>query len=193
MNSVNPQNPTVPGTPGTSPGASETSPEPAVQTNTGVLPNPFGKADMLRACEIEFDESTRTRARDYADAGHVQQMHFNGVKTLTATVKGSEDNQYQLKIDVTRGRENLSLRGICNCPVRLNCAHVGAALYAWVDSEEAPVASADSVAIWRNALNNQKEQEDQQLSVDSVVVLYRIRQTRMKQGCTVFCCCLFGS
>ena len=180
MNSVNPQNPTVPGTSAAVPAASEAE-APAKETSTGVLPNPFGKADMLRACEIEFDDSTRTRARDYADAGHVQQMHFNGVKTLTATVQGSDDDEYQLKIDVTRGRENLSLRGICNCPVRLNCVHVGAALYSWIESEEAPVASADSVAIWRNALNNQKEQEDQPLSVDSVVVLYRIRQTRMKQ------------
>lgn len=194
MNSVNPQNTTVPTGNSTAESLSESAPEsrpqPAADQSAvalsnepanNVLPNPFGKADMLRACEIEFDEATRTRARDYADSGHVLQMEFNGVKTLTATVKGSEDNQYQLKVDITRGRENLSLRGICSCPVRINCKHVGAALFTWVESEDAPVASADSVAIWRNALNNQKEQEDQQLSTDSVVVLYRIRQTRMKQ------------
>ena len=165
MNSVNPQNPTVAST----------------DTGGAMQSNPFGKADMLRACDIEFDEATRNRAKQYAESGNVQQLAFNGAKTLTATVKGSEDNEYQLKIDITRGRENLSLRGICNCPVRINCKHVGAALYAWVDSEDAPVAGADSVAIWRNALNNQTELEDQHLSADSVVVLYRIRQTRMKQ------------
>ena len=172
MNSVNPQNTTVPDSPA-GPNAEE--------QGAAVPPNPFGKADMLRACDIEFDEATRNRARSYADNGKVQQLHFNGQKTLTAKVLGSEDNEYQLKIDVTRGRENLSLRGICNCPVRINCAHVGAALYAWVENEDTPVASADSVAIWRNALNNQAELEDQYLSADSVVVLYRIRQTRMKQ------------
>jgi len=199
MNSVNPQNPAVPSSNSSPESTHQSAPpesahEPASQAAAGqspvapdndlannVLPNPFGKADMLRACEIEFDEATRTRARDYADEGRVQQLEFNGVKTLTATVKGAEDNQYQLKVDITRGRENLSLRGICSCPVRINCKHVGAALFTWVESEDAPVASADSVAIWRNALNNQKEQEDQQLSADSVVVLYRIRQTRMKQ------------
>ena len=165
MNSVNPQDPVVP----------------AASTTSTVQSNPFGKADMLRACEIEFDEATRNRARQYAESGAVQQLAFNGVKTLTATVKGSEDKEYQLKVDITRGRENLSLRGICSCPVRINCKHVGAALYTWVESEDAPIAGADSVAIWRNALNNQTELEDPQLSADSVVVLYRIRQTRMKQ------------
>lgn len=165
MNSVNPQNPVVP----------------ATDTPSAVQSNPFGKADMLRACEIEFDEATRNRARQYAESGTVQQLAFNGVKTLTATVKGSEDNEYQLKVDITRGRENLSLRGICSCPVRINCKHVGAALYTWVESEDAPIAGADSVAIWRNALNNQTELEDQPLTADGVVVLYRIRQTRMKQ------------
>lgn len=165
MNSVNPQNP----------------PAPVTETGSAVQSNPFGKADMLRACDIEFDEATRNRAKQYAEAGNVRQLAFNGVKTLQATVKGSDDNEYQLKVDITRGRENLSLRGICSCPVRINCKHVGAALYTWVDSEDAPVAGADSVAIWRNALNNQAELEDQQLSADSVVVLYRIRQTRMKQ------------
>lgn len=165
MNSVNPENASVPVT----------------ETGNVVQSNPFGKADMLRACDIEFDEATRNRAKQYAEAGNVQQLVFNGVKTLQATVKGSDENEYQLKVDITRGRENLSLRGICSCPVRINCKHVGAALYTWVESEDAPVAGADSVAIWRNALNNQTEQEDQALSADSVVVLYRIRQTRMKQ------------
>ncbi len=165
MNSVNPENASVPVT----------------ETGNVVQSNPFGKADMLRACDIEFDEATRNRAKQYAEAGSVQQLVFNGVKTLQATVKGSDENEYQLKVDITRGRENLSLRGICSCPVRINCKHVGAALYTWVESEDAPVAGADSVAIWRNALNNQTEQEDQALSADSVVVLYRIRQTRMKQ------------
>lgn len=165
MNSVNPENPSLPVT----------------ETGNAVQSNPFGKADMLRACDIEFDEATRNRAKQYAEDGNVQQLAFNGVKTLQATVKGSDDNEYTLKVDITRGRENLSLRGICSCPVRINCKHVGAALYTWVESEDAPVAGADSVAIWRTALNNQTEQEDQHLSADSVVVLYRIRQTRMKQ------------
>ncbi len=165
MNSVNPENASIPVT----------------ETGNVVQSNPFGKADMLRACDIEFDEATRNRAKQYAEAGSVQQLVFNGVKTLQATVKGSDENEYQLKVDITRGRENLSLRGICSCPVRINCKHVGAALYTWVETEDVPVAGADSVAIWRNALNNQTEQEDQALSADSVVVLYRIRQTRMKQ------------
>jgi len=150
-------------------------------TPASVLPNPFGNADIIRACEIEFDDATRMRAREYADTGKVQLLDFNGVKTLTAVVTGSQDNSYQLKIDITRGRENLSLRGICSCPVRINCKHVGASLYTWIEAEDSPAASADSIAIWRNALNNQTEQEDQSSSADAVVVLYRIRQTRMKQ------------
>ncbi len=165
MNSVNPQNPQTPTT---------------VTGNT-VQSNPFGKADVLRACEIEFDEATRNRAREYAESGKVTQLAFNGVKTLSAKVQGSDDQEYQLKVDVTRGRENLSLRGICSCPVRINCKHVGAALYTWVESEDAPVAGADSIVIWREALNNQTDLEDQQLNTESVVVLYRVRQTRMQQ------------
>ncbi len=194
MNSVNPHNPTasssqvsetsVPETPVPESSVPESSVSEAVSPAPPareVKPNPFGKPDILRACEIEFDDATRMRALEYAESGFVHQLEFNGVKTLTATVKSAEEQTFELKVDITRGRENLSLRGICNCPVRINCKHVGAALFAWLDSEENPTGSTDSVEIWHTALNNQTEQEDQSLSLDPVVVLYRIRQLRMKQ------------
>ena len=153
----------------------------AALTVTEVLPNPFGKTAILRACDIEFDEATRERANEYAESGHVQQLEFNGTKTLTASVKGSGDETYTLKVDITQGRENLSLRGICDCPVRLNCKHVMAALLSWLSAEDIPANSTDSIAVWREALDNQADLEDQSIATDAVVVLYRIRQLRMKQ------------
>ena len=100
------------------------------------LVNPFDKGAVLRACAIEFDESTFARARDYSEEGKVIDLVFDGNKTVTAKVVGSAEVPYELRIVVTRGRENLSLRGTCSCPVRLNCKHVGATLLSWLDADE---------------------------------------------------------
>ena len=81
--------------------------------DTGI--NPFGRAAILRACSIEFDDSTWSRAEEYAADGRVSQLDFNGNNTLTALVAGGADQPYELRVVITRGRENLSLRGICSC------------------------------------------------------------------------------
>jgi superfamily II DNA or RNA helicase len=146
---------------------------------TGI--NPFGRAAILRACSIEFDESTWARAEEYAAQGRVSKLEFNGNNTLTACVAGSAEEPYELRVVITRGRENLSLRGICNCPVRLNCKHVGAALLSWLDSEEDTSASIDAIALWHSALKTQSHHEETPVSAESVVVLYRLRQTRVQQ------------
>ncbi len=145
-------------------------------------PNPFDKGAVLRACDIEFDEATFSRARQYADERRVSGLQFNGNNTVTACVRGSLDNSYELRIVITRGRENLSLRGTCSCPVRLNCKHVAATILSWLDSEQDQESSIDAVEIWRSALRNQQEQDEQSVSTDSVVVLYRIRQIRLQQS-----------
>jgi superfamily II DNA or RNA helicase len=143
--------------------------------------NPFGKDALLRACAIEFDEATFARAREYADQGRVANLEFDGVKTVTATVNGTADNTYELRLVITRGRENLSLRGTCSCPVRLNCKHVAATILSWIDHNDQPDTSADAIALWRDALNKQAESDDLSVTDEAVVVLYRIRQILLRQ------------
>lgn len=145
------------------------------------LANPFDQGAVLRACAIEFDEATFNRAREYAEADCVSELVFDGNKTVTAKVRGSAEEPYELRIVVTRGRENLSLRGTCSCPVRLNCKHVGAVILSWLDSEEGSSGATDSLEIWRDALKNHRDQDDTSIAIDAVVVLYRIRQIRLRQ------------
>ena len=147
--------------------------------DTGI--NPFGRAAILRACSIEFDDSTWSRAEEYAADGRVSQLDFNGNNTLTALVAGGADQPYELRVVITRGRENLSLRGICSCPVRLNCKHVGATLLHWLNSEEDTSASVDAIALWHSALQSQRDNEEGPVNAESVVVLYRLRQIHVKQ------------
>ncbi|MEM7259000.1 MAG: SNF2-related protein, partial [Pseudomonadota bacterium] len=143
--------------------------------------NPFGEDELLRACSIEFDESTLAKGRDYADQNRVTNLLFDGSRTVTATVAGSADQPYELRVMVTRGRENLSLRGTCSCPVRLNCKHVAATIFSWLNADKTIDSSDDAIALWREALKNHSEQEDLSLTADAVVVLYRIRQVMHRQ------------
>ena len=64
--------------------------------DTGI--NPFGRAAILRACSIEFDDSTWSRAEEYAADGRVSQLDFNGNNTLTALVAGGADQPYELSL-----------------------------------------------------------------------------------------------
>lgn len=156
--------------------------------NTANLPsgpqeisNPFDRGAVLRACAIEFDESTFNRSREYAAEHRVTQLAFDGNKTVTAMVQGSAESPYELRIVITRGRENLSIRGTCSCPVRLNCKHVGAVILSWLDAEDGTNEVADSIEIWSEALKNQADQDDGSVAIDAIVVLYRIRQIRLRQ------------
>lgn len=143
--------------------------------------NPFGEDELMRACSIEFDESTLAKGREYADQQRVTNLVFDGSRTVTAQVAGSDDEPYELRLMVTRGRENLSLRGTCSCPVRLNCKHVAAAIFYWLNADKTIDNSDDAIALWRDALKNHSEKEELSLAADSVVVLYRIRQVMHRQ------------
>ncbi|OED35487.1 hypothetical protein AB833_30165 [Chromatiales bacterium (ex Bugula neritina AB1)] len=144
--------------------------------------NPFDKGALLRACDIEFDEITLNRARQFADEQRVGNLQFNGNNAITANVQESDDIVHELKVVITRGRENLSLRGTCSCPVRLNCKHVGATLLAWLDQDAEQGTSTESIEVWRNALRDQRDGDEGSLSADPVVVLYRIRQISLQQS-----------
>jgi len=97
----------------------------------------------------------------------------------TESTPGNQANPFG-KVAITRGRENLSLRGICSCAVRINCKHVAATLVHWLNIENQPAAGADSVSVWQTALDNRNE-EEVYLAAEAVVVLYRIRQIRVQQ------------
>jgi superfamily II DNA or RNA helicase len=144
--------------------------------------NPFGEDELLRACGIEFDESTLEKGREYAAQGRVADLVFDGSKTVTASVAGSADQPYELRLVVTRGRENLSLRGTCSCPVRLNCKHVAATIFSWLNTNNGADSSEDAISLWRDALKNHSEQDELSFAAEAVVVLYRVRQVVQRQS-----------
>ncbi len=135
----------------------------------------------MRACGIEFDESTLAKGREYAEQQRVESLVFDGAKTVTARVAGTEEQPYELRLVITRGRENLSLRGTCSCPVRLNCKHVAATIFSWLQTNDSPGNSEDAIAQWHDALKHHSDQEELSFSADAVVVLYRIRQVMQRQ------------
>jgi superfamily II DNA or RNA helicase len=211
--------------------------------------NPFGKAALLNACQIEFDEDTLATAEAIVDAGRVGHLQWNGTNTLCASclpelARDSEDaaddsdgdgvaayhaagevivqtsrvleqrhgataylpraddalspddsvadpasqastasadandaeGMVEQQIVITRGRENLSLRGACTCEERRNCCHVAAAILSWVRSDEQTPVDHDAVEVWRDALLRANAEDEAELSEQPVVLLYRIRQ-----------------
>ncbi len=80
------------------------------------------------------------------------------------------------QIVITRGRENLSLRGSCSCEERRNCCHVAAAILSWVQTEEQTPVDHDAVEMWRDALIRANAADETLYSDQPVVLLYRIRQ-----------------
>ncbi|MBT2500952.1 DEAD/DEAH box helicase [Curtobacterium sp. ISL-83] len=71
------------------------------------------------------------RARDIVRAGHVDDADWHDDDgTVTATVSGTADDPYQVRIETTpaRGEFVRPVRSTCSCPLGGDCKHVAAAL-----------------------------------------------------------------
>ncbi len=70
------------------------------------------------------------RARDLVRAGLVDDAVWHDDGTVTATVTGSTDDPYELRVETTpaRGEFVRPVRSTCTCPIGGECKHVAAAL-----------------------------------------------------------------
>ncbi len=71
------------------------------------------------------------RARDVVRAGLVEDATWHDDDgTVTATVSGSADDPYELRVETTvaRGEFVRPVRSTCSCPLGGDCKHVAAAL-----------------------------------------------------------------
>ena len=79
----------------------------------------------------QFDRVTLTRAMALNPEQSLQAMQIDGMALLTR-MRGSGAQVYEQRIELPVDRRlGLQVRGICSCPVGMNCKHVAAALMAF--------------------------------------------------------------
>lgn len=76
-----------------------------------------------------FSKAALQRGERYAEEGRAELEGIHG-PTITASCQGSGNNHYRqhIKLHVAGGR--CHVRGDCDCPVRQNCKHCAAVLFA---------------------------------------------------------------
>ena len=95
-----------------------------------MLPDQLTEESIRAMC----DARTYKRGLDYFNSAHVVDYTYNSSRdTLQAIVYGSYGNSYEQEIFLVR---RSFLRGICTCPVGINCKHVVAALLDYLDDLE---------------------------------------------------------
>ncbi|WP_144750576.1 DEAD/DEAH box helicase [Curtobacterium pusillum] len=89
-------------------------------------------APMIDAVDVIRFVGPQTfgRARDLVRAGLVDDAVWHDDGTVTATVTGSTDDPYELRVETTpaRGEFVRPVRSTCTCPIGGECKHVAAAL-----------------------------------------------------------------
>jgi len=79
----------------------------------------------------QFDRVTLTRAMALNPEQSLQAMQVDGPALLTR-MRGSGAHVYEQRIELPVDRRlGLQVRGVCSCPVGMNCKHVAAALMAF--------------------------------------------------------------
>ncbi|WP_457333222.1 SWIM zinc finger family protein, partial [Rhizobacter sp. P5_C2] len=79
----------------------------------------------------QFDRVTLTRAMALQPEQALLAMQIDGEALLTR-MRGSGAHVYEQRIELPIDRRlGLQVRGVCSCPVGLNCKHVAAALMAF--------------------------------------------------------------
>jgi superfamily II DNA or RNA helicase len=90
-------------------------------------------SDVLTARDIASNVTSvaLARGRNYQKQGRVSDVSISpDLKTVTASVKGSEIEPYQQSIVISMlGGSRVHIDGTCTCPLRHNCKHVAAALF----------------------------------------------------------------
>ena len=97
-------------------------------------------SDVLKRKSIYsyFSRSAMEKAVSYQAQGRVSKLKVsNDLKHVTAEVRGSGSNRYQVDIALTfSGDELTSLDGDCDCPMEYNCKHVAATLLEALSGKE---------------------------------------------------------
>ncbi len=97
-------------------------------------------SDVLKRKSIYtyFSRSAMDKAVAYQAQGRVSKLKVSGdLKHVTAEVRGSGSNRYQVDIALTfNGDELTSLDGDCDCPMDFNCKHVAATLLEALSGKE---------------------------------------------------------
>jgi superfamily II DNA or RNA helicase len=108
---------------------------------------PASLGDAVRAMGATFAHSSLALGREYAEQGRVGPIRTgtspNGT-VLHAGVRGSARREYQTVVTL---RPTGAVTSFCSCPVRTNCKHGAALLYA-----AASAAPGPSAPEWRQAL-----------------------------------------
>ncbi len=102
-----------------------------------------------------FPASYFERGYDYYRQGRVQDIEiFSNQKQeneIYARVRGSKNTLYRVKIYLTGSASKLNIRGICSCPMEINCKHVVATLLKILGETESPISAASPRKPWTDA------------------------------------------
>jgi len=84
--------------------------------------------------ELIFNPLYLKRGLDYFRQGRVIRLEQkNEGQQISASVRGSGRNTYQVLIRLQQQGEVVDIQGSCSCPVHFNCKHVAAVLYQSMD------------------------------------------------------------
>jgi SNF2 family DNA or RNA helicase len=84
--------------------------------------------------ERELPAEYLARGKMYADAGQVSDLRrMPGHGHYAAKVQGSRARPYSVIAQLIKRATGIMIYGQCTCPVRINCKHVAAMLYAVID------------------------------------------------------------